>query len=155
MRGRPPKALQFERASAASTIVGKPKCPSSLGPIAKKKWRACINLMDGAGLLTLLDGDLLALYCEAFEQRTKALEAMGDEYTVFGKSGPVQNPLIHVANKALAQMSSLSKRLGLDKVSAKKLGVEHKKASSIEVKVRDRSKGPPPPPMAGKIGETG
>lgn len=154
MRGRPPKSLQFQRDNTPSPIAGKPKCPKELGDIAKTKWRACIKLLDDAGLLTRLDGDLLAMYCEAFERRQKSLELLGDNYILQGPKGEYMNPMLHVANKALDQMAKMVKQLGLDKVSAKKLGVEHKAAKGIEVKVRDRMKGPPPP-MAGKIGETG
>lgn len=147
-RGRPSKAsklLQHPNAGAASAVAGIPSCPKGLGVLAKKKWRQITKLMHAAGTITLLDGDMLAQYCEAYERRETALQQLGTEYTIDGPKGRYMNPVLHVANKALDQMVRLSKLLGIDKLTARSLGVSTKQAGHQGVDVRDRSQGLPPP----------
>jgi P27 family predicted phage terminase small subunit len=94
--------------------------------------------------LTRLDGDLLAEYCETWARRQDALAQLGGEYVLHGDKGTYQNPLLHVANKALEQMLKMEVLLGLDKHSQDKFGVKGT-APKSGVKTRDRSQGPPPP----------
>lgn len=146
MRGRPAKkVLPHPNIDASSAIAGSPDCPRTLGKEAKKKWKQVVALMTDAGTLTRLDVDLLAMYCEAHARRIDALDQLGSNYILEGDKGTYQNPLLHVANKALDQMIKLSRHLGLDKLTAQKLGVDGRPAKVAGVQSRDRSKGPPPP----------
>lgn len=144
--GRPRKVvLEHPNKGASSLIAGAPTCPRDLDAAAKRKWKAVVKLMTDAGTITQLDVDLLAMYCEAFARRADALKQLGGEYVLHGEKGSYQNPMLHVANKAMDQMVKLSKQLGLDKLTARKLGVDGRPAKQQGVKARDRSKGPPPP----------
>lgn len=150
MRGRPSKKPVIQSTDA---VAGAPVMPRQLGKIAKKKWKAVVQLMTDASTITRLDVDLLAFYCEAYERQQIALKELGTNYILDGDKGKYQNPVLHVANKALDQMLKLSKLLGLDKMTAKELGVSGKPVEKKGIAVRDRTKGPPPPTkIAGKIG---
>lgn len=144
-KGRPSKVLSHPNIGASSAISGVPKCPRSLNKAAKKKWVEVVGLMTDAGTITRLDGDLLAAYCEAFARRQDALDQLGGEYVLDGDKGRYQNPVLHVANKALDQMIKLSHQLGLDKLTARKLGVDGKPATHAGIVTRDRTKDRPPP----------
>jgi len=126
-----------------------------MGKVAKKKWAEVVALLTDAGTISRLDADMLAMYCEAFERRQAALAELGQNYILTGDGGHYQNPILHVANKALDQMVKLSKLLGLDKSTAAKIGGFTKTAEKRGIAARDRTKGPPPPDeqVAGTIGK--
>ena len=100
-----------------------------------------VKLMADAGTLTRLDVDLLAMYCDAHERYIIAKDRLGDNYILSGEKADYHNPLLNVMNKATAQMMSLSRLMGIDKVTAKKLGVDGKPPVAA-IPVRDRNQAP-------------
>ena len=57
-----------------------PACPDWLGPVGKQTWESTVDtLREVPGLLTRLDGDMLALYCEAWEEFRDAREQIAKE----------------------------------------------------------------------------
>lgn len=141
-RGRPPKLLAHPNIAASSPVAGAPSCPKDLSAEAKRKWKSTVKLMTDAGLISRLDVDLLAMYCEAWARRQDAMRQLGGVYVLDGDKGKYQNPILHVANKAMDQMIRVSKLLGLDSLTRKKLGVSTKPATVQSAPVRDRFKTP-------------
>src|SRR4051812_963222 len=57
-----------------------PVCPAWLDDAAKTKWRATVKELSRLGVLTSIDGDALAAYCQAwaeFQWATKTLRKEG------------------------------------------------------------------------------
>lgn len=158
MKGRPPKPTPLP-SSVHATIAGSPKCPSDLTDAGKKKWREIVKLLDRAGVLTQLDGDLLAEYCRLHAEEQELLDLLAkapNPYVLAGETGPVYlNPLrreLKVVRELLARVRV--ELGGLGPVSRTRLKVNDKKEAGGGVARRDRSKSslPPPRPIAGKIG---
>jgi P27 family predicted phage terminase small subunit len=148
-KGRPsvrPTILSF--GDTPSEPQAPPTCPKELDAAGKKKWRELVKEMVGFGSLMKIDRDLMRLYCEAHSQYESAMDCMKKSGGPILKSkttgGMFRNPFMEVANHASREMQRLSKLLGLDKHSQKRLGITPKVAKS-GVKTRDRSAGPPPP----------
>ncbi len=140
MKGRPSKTLSHPNIAASSAIAGEPKCPRELDAVAKKKWKEIVALLKDAGTVTRLDGDLLAMYCEAHSRRVSALKGLREEGAILqGDKGSYQNPILHVANKAMDQLMKLSRLLGLDKLTARQLGINGRPPTVKTVAVRDRN----------------
>ena len=57
-------------------MPGRPRCPEWLDPAAKAKWRALVPELERLGLLTRLDGDALAAYCQAWAEVREATRTL-------------------------------------------------------------------------------
>jgi len=92
-----------------------PRCPEHLGPEAKREWRRLAPQLARLGLLSKIDREALALFCQAWERWVDAEEAL-KRYGVMVKSPngfPMQSPYLAVANKAMEQMRALLAEFGM------------------------------------------
>jgi P27 family predicted phage terminase small subunit len=89
-RGRPPKSLKLKlltgnpgkrplAAAAPQPAARPPRCPSWLDAEAKNKWKELAPELARLGLLTAIDGDVLAAYCQAWAEFRQATETLARE----------------------------------------------------------------------------
>ena len=82
--------------SEPQATIGAPELPPGMSPAARKEWKRVIpELLATPGLLTTIDGDALAAYCEDvanLKRFRKQLQSDGD--IVQGATGPVLHPLL-------------------------------------------------------------
>ncbi len=104
----------------------KVKMPTFLSPAAKKCWRRVSKTLSEAGLLTNLDVDALATYCEAFARWVDAnekVEKMGG--VIKSPNGyPIINPYLSISNKAQEQMKTMITEFGMTPSSRTKIDVK-------------------------------
>ena len=98
--------------------------PSYLSAAARKQWDIISPHLMAAGVLTDLDIQALALYCEAFARwsvANKQIEKYGP--VVMAKSGfPAQSPYMAIANKAFEQMRTILVEFGMTPSSRTRVG---------------------------------
>ncbi len=105
---------------------GRPQCPSWLSGEAKSKWRKIVPELDRLGLLTVIDGDCLAAYCEAWAEFRSATETLAaDGYTVAtGNGGVKAHPAVARQRSAWKAMREFASLYGLDPSSRTRLTVQ-------------------------------
>lgn len=57
----------------------KPRCPIWLNIVAKRKWRSVVKQLDAMGVVTQVDGDALANYCQTWA-RWREMEEFIDKH---------------------------------------------------------------------------
>lgn len=135
--GRPPKPTRLKilagnpghrplNKAEPRPQLGEPKCPSWLSKSAKAKWRRVAPELAKLGLLTIVDGDALAAYCQAwaeFEWATTTLEKEGR--TSKTSTGYMQqHPAVSMQRSAFAIIRQFSAMFGLDPSSRSGLTVQ-------------------------------
>ncbi len=110
---------------------GRPKCPRSLPPLARKTFRKLCRLLEERRALTKGDGELLVLYAEIWDRQRQANEALKTEgiichYTRLDSSGvahAVEKPNINlaIAERAEKQLVAILDRLGLTALNRDKV----------------------------------
>lgn len=95
-----------------------PKCPTWLGPIAKKEWKRVVPELERMGLLTIVDGAALEGYCESYSkwveltQFLKKFEKQG--YMFKTPSGYMQQlPQVTMAQRYLTMAKAFCAEFGL------------------------------------------
>jgi P27 family predicted phage terminase small subunit len=93
----------------------KPRCPSWLQDYAKTTWRRLTDILDGYGILTTADREMMAAYCEAVADYRTATETLAKTgLLVQGQKGnAVTNPLWRIKRDAARQIAEGSARFGL------------------------------------------
>jgi P27 family predicted phage terminase small subunit len=92
-----------------------PPPPSWLTASGKAAWKRLLPELDRLGLLTLVDGDAFAAYCEAvsqFEWATKTLAAEGMTFTT-DKGYVGQHPAVAMRHKAMQLLKLFAAEFGL------------------------------------------
>ena len=92
-----------------------PKCPAWLSKEAKKEWRRVAGPLYRAGLLTELDKNTLAMYCQTwgrYEQCQKTLAQEGDTY-IQSNGEPKQRPEYYIMKDAMKELRALITLFGL------------------------------------------
>lgn len=131
-RGKKPVPTNFKlitgtfRKDRSSKNEPKPECaiprmPPELCGDAKQEWAQKSVELHKLGLLTNIDGAVLAAYCSAhgrWARAERALRKLGDEgadglLIKTAKGNIIQNPLVGIANKAAADMSKYAVELGM------------------------------------------
>jgi P27 family predicted phage terminase small subunit len=105
-----------------------PSCPPCLGDEARKEWRRLSNELASLGLLTGLDRNLLAAYCQAHALWVEAIASIG-RYGTMVKSPngfPMQSPYVAVANKQVDIMVRIAAELGMSPSSRTRIRVGDK-----------------------------
>jgi P27 family predicted phage terminase small subunit len=126
LRGNPGRRAL--RAEPEPTIPSEPpEPPSFLLPAAKDEWHRVAGELHALGLLTVLDVNLLAAYCESFgrwQQAETMLAEMADRnpdtgaLTVKTAAGNrMFNPLLQIARNAAADMLKFASEFGLSPVA--------------------------------------
>jgi len=92
----------------------RPRCPAWLTPGAKRVWKRLIPVLEQMGVLTLIDGDAIAAYCQAFDtwrEATKVLRRHGMTVRSHGAVKP--RPEWQIAQQALRTMRDYQRELGM------------------------------------------
>jgi len=134
MAGRPPKptrtkellgTLKSCRVNKAEPMPkrGRPVCPAWLDDEAKKKWRKLVPELDRLRLLTVVDGDVLAAYCQAWAEFKWATEVMQKEGRTGtrGTGGSAPHPAVAMQRSAWKAIKEFASLFGLDPSSRTKL----------------------------------
>lgn len=116
---------------------GRPKCPDWLSEEAKRSWRRLVPELDRLGLLTIVDGNALAGYCQAWAEFRIATETLeregrtimsGGGQTVFANGKTVirlgqviTHPAVAQQRSALAHLRAFEALFGLDPSSRTRL----------------------------------
>ena len=121
-------------ASAASTTPSRdppprlPACPACLGDEARKEWQRLSKELAELGLLTGLDRDMLAAYCQAHALWVEAVSSI-ERYGTMVKSPngfPMQSPYVAVANKQVDIMVRIAAEFGMTPSSRTRIRVGDK-----------------------------
>lgn len=155
-RGRPPKPTALKilagnpgkrplNTSEPKPLAAMPTCPDWLPKEAKAKWAELAPELHRLGLLTVIDGDVLAAYCSAwaeFVQATETLERDGRFVMVGGwahetpatetepaktewRGGQMQpHPAVAQQRSAWKAVKEFASLFGLDPSSRSKLHVQ-------------------------------
>ena len=144
MKGRKPKptALRLIEGNREHRTINakepKPKssappCPEVLGPIARKHWDYLISELEQMGTLAHSDQGIITAAVAAYsrwyraEEQLRKEEERTGEYaeTEITKAGNnIQNPLVGIANAALAAMAKYESELGLSPTARTRIKVE-------------------------------
>lgn len=133
-RGPPPKptALRILEGNPAKRPLnphepmpkrGRPRCPSFLDREAKAKWKALVPELDRLGLLTIVDGDALAAYCQAWSEFRTSTETLRREGRTFKSQSGYLTPHPAVAQQRTAwqAIKAFASLFGLDPSSRSRL----------------------------------
>lgn len=112
------------RANEPTPPPGKPVCPRWLCRDAKAAWKQVVPLLADMGVLTPLDRNALARYCETWARWKAAsawIEEHGETYALRDDKGEVrclqQFPQVGIVNQLGQQLSRLEKAFGLSPAS--------------------------------------
>ena len=125
MQGNPGKRPLNENEPAPE--IACPDPPAYLSPAAAKHWEKVAPQLAGLGLMSEIDVDALALYCESFATWIDAQEKLQEFGLVVTspKSGyPVPSPFFSIAAKAQEQMRQLLTEFGMSPSSRSRLAPE-------------------------------
>lgn len=92
-----------------------PTCPAWLEPEAKKEWRRLAKQMVEIGILTDIDRDSFAGYCQAYARWKEAEEFISQHGSIVRTpSGYWQTvPQVSIAQTYLKQMNRIAEQFGL------------------------------------------
>ena len=113
---------------APTPEADKVECPEYLSNAAKKHWEKISTELMDCGILTNIDVDALAVYCENYAtwaEATKKLNRYGS--VIKNKQGlPVLSPYFKVARNAFDQMKVLLSEFGMTPSSRTKVKATQK-----------------------------
>jgi P27 family predicted phage terminase small subunit len=99
---------------------GRPTCPDWLDDEAKTAWKHLTPLLSAMGVLTRIDRNALARYCQLWARWKKAelfIQKHGDTYPIKDESGKIkclqQFPQVAIAHKLAALLTRLEQEFGL------------------------------------------
>lgn len=92
-----------------------PTCPDWLGDVGRKVWDKVAPILDAMGVLTSVDGNALACYCEAWEDFQDARDEIEtDGSTCTGKNGGAYlHPAVGRKNKAIERIKQFGAKFGM------------------------------------------
>lgn len=109
MMGRPPKPTRVKELhgnpgrrklneSEPQPQRKRPRCPEWLDEQARKKWDKLAPELDRLGLLTVVDGDTLAAYCQAWAEFAISTKTLAEEGRVCRFPVVVKEKKVHEVN---------------------------------------------------------
>jgi P27 family predicted phage terminase small subunit len=109
-----------------------PACPEWLDDIAKERWHDLAPELTRLGLLTSVDGDALAAYCQAYAELKIATETLRTEDRFFttDKGYMVPHPAVAMQRTALEAVKKFSALFGLDPSSRSRLATPGEKPAA-------------------------
>lgn len=119
-----------------------PECPTWLDPAAQAHWAALAPELARLGLLTIVDGQVLAVYCQAwaeFELATRTLQTEGRVVHTGGQLQP--HPAVAQQRSAWKAVKDFAALFGLDPSSRGRLQVAppEEAAGGLKAFARKRS----------------
>jgi P27 family predicted phage terminase small subunit len=103
--------------------LGRPRCPAWLDAAARSKWKRLAPELERLGLLTIIDGDILAMYCQAwaeFQQSTKTLQAEG-RFVRLASGKILTHPAVAEQRSARQAVKSFAALFGLSPADRSRL----------------------------------
>jgi P27 family predicted phage terminase small subunit len=132
MRGRKPSPAHLKliagtrrKGRGAGTVIppALPEPPDFLHTYAKVEWGRVAPLLYRQGLLTKLDGAVLAAYCDSYARWQEAEGLLADMrredpiyrglLIVAGNGTRIQNPVVGICNRAAQDVVKYSAELGM------------------------------------------
>ena len=97
--------------------------PGHLSDAAKVEWKRLVSELRAMNVLTSVDADALAMYCESYARWVEASAALACEGLVVKTFGgyPVQSPYIGIINQCLRTMKLLLTEFGMTPASRTRL----------------------------------
>ena len=94
---------------------GIPDPPDWLTEVARAHWPLVAKQLNDAGILTSIDGQALAMYCEAFATWREAMDTIACEGSIVRSQNgfPIQSPWLAIANRAHDDMRKLLVEFGM------------------------------------------
>jgi P27 family predicted phage terminase small subunit len=122
LRGNPGKrALNMNEPKLTPEL---PQPPGFLQGVALEEWHRIAPLLHGAGLLTALDAEALAVGCQSYANFVEATEKIRERGTVVVYEGrPMPNPYLRVMNAALQQWTRMLIEFGMTPSSRSRVKV--------------------------------
>lgn len=118
----------------AKPSAGEPKMPP-MSADAKKEWRRIVpELLATEGLLTSIDGDALAAYCEdmaVLRRLRKQHQETGD--VVQGPNGPMLNPLLRQIDTLEARCLQHRREFGMSPVGRARVQVTKPSSQDVDL----------------------
>ena len=144
MRGRKPKPTKLKLLTGnpgkrplnvrePKPAAGIPPCPAWLDVEAKARWAILAPELATLGLLTMIDGDALAAYCQAWAEFRIATEVLQKEGRVFfwKKSGyRAPHPAVAQQRSAWQAIKAFAALFGLEPSSRSRLDPKPKEQTS-------------------------
>lgn len=127
------KAEIAKRAAVESQYefkADKIKPPKFLDEVAKNEFKRLAKDLLKANLITNVDVNALAAYCQAFSRWKDAEEKLQKHGNLIkSKSGePVINPYVYIVDKSFAQMKAMALEFGFSPGARAKIAVPSKKS---------------------------
>jgi P27 family predicted phage terminase small subunit len=103
-------------------------CPDHLDDVGRDAWQRVVARLDEMGILTLADGESIALYASTYEQWDAARRQIEDEgMTYETEKGLIKpHPLLSTLKECRAQMTRLLSHFGMTPSSRSSLHVQAK-----------------------------
>ena len=112
--------------------TNKVECPDWLCDVAKEEWNRIEKDLIDLGLLTNVDTNQLAIYCDAYAKYVKATQEI-DKYGLVikhtskaGATNIVTNPYVQIANKYADLVKKFCDEFGLTPTSRAKIAIPQK-----------------------------
>jgi P27 family predicted phage terminase small subunit len=100
--------------------AGRPALPDWLDDVAKQCWEQLLPQLEQMGVLTRIDGNAIARYCQGWSDWRKCIAFIGKNgmfYALKDDSGAVkclqQYPHVGIRNKLAVELSRLEQEFGL------------------------------------------
>ena len=141
LRGNPGKRALPKSEPKPEAIM--PRAPRCLDDLAKKEWHRLSRELFKLGLLTRVDRNALAAYCQTYSRWYQAEQLIRSQgYTILGAQGQtVKNPIVGIAEKAAEQMKSYAIEFGLTPSSRSRLKVAAPEGPSLAAQLFELSGG--------------
>jgi P27 family predicted phage terminase small subunit len=91
-----------------------PDCPEWLDPEAKAAWKRVLPILDRMHVLTVADGDMLAVLCQAVAELEQTTISLRDGLTFKTDKGYVgQHPAVAIRHQAMRVIRAVGGEFGL------------------------------------------
>ena len=131
----PTKTLKMRGSWRAKTRANEPSlppeipdCPEWLCEVGRAEWDRVVPLLEAQGVLTGIDGVVLALYCDAYAEflATRAVVAESAYTIKTDKGNVIQHPAVGIMHRAWANVLKAAGRFGMDPPSRADLATDGK-----------------------------
>ena len=123
LEGNPSKRALNER--EPEPPAGLPRCPKELDRAARAEWRRMGSALEEMGVVTQVDGAVLAAYCTLYSRWLQA-ESQIKKHGMLIRSPNghlMQSPYLNIANRCLEKMRGFLQELGLTPSSRSQVAV--------------------------------
>ena len=123
LEGNPSKRALNDR--EPEPPAGLPRCPKELDRAARAEWRRVGSALEEMGVVTQVDGAVLAAYCALYSRWLQA-ESQIKKHGMLVRSPNghlTQSPYLNIANRCLEKMRGFLQELGLTPASRSQVAV--------------------------------